>query len=977
MDAVQFLTTIFEYAETGYTQVFALPSTAARAVPVTDLTQVPAAIAAAGPQNIYFSPGICATAKNDKLAEPDIIGIPALWADVDIFHPAHAKKNLPKSVQEAYTLIPECLPPSIIVHSGHGLQFWWLLKETWTFDTPEEKSRAKDILTRLQGYIRQRAQANGWHLDSVQDLCRVMRLPGTINRKIPNEPVWAQVIDHNDSRYDPSELDQLLPALEQTAAATAGKQRTAAFERRPTDGPVQHMLNNCMFLQHWQLNYKTMTEPEWVAAIANTIRGVGGEEFIIEITRNWLGAEFDYDKTIKKIQHIIEDFKGPHSCDYIRTAGFQGCPQGGCGMAAPCGWSLGKVPQAKAVLKALPVLTPEEAKNPEVIGALAVLKKESPLDYDMHYQRYQGNKNSLKSEVAKHKAEAAGWEVHDGGGQEPEPDPDGARWLDQIIPDIPLKLRVPGNPSSSSTWIVNKKGINQKKETNFGVSFQLAAYAPVIITERIYNIDLQQEKAVVAFPGHRGGWRFITLPKSTIFDSRRIMCLADAGLTINSEMAKNLTKWLSALEASNGDLIPVTQGVGKMGWRNNEQVFILPGIQSDYKIDIGDTAAENAIAGLGQDGDFGTWIDAMRNLRTRPKARFIMAASFAAPLLKIVGQRSFLIHNWDTTRGGKSATLMAALSVWGNPEELAKSFEDSKSNTERTAALFTDLPLGINEYEILNDKQKGEVESKIYQISEGKGKGRATREGLQTTVRWRTIALMTGETQITRHNTRGGIFTRLIEIKGGPLADDDIFASSLYPLTARHYGHAGRLFINQLLRTDHDWLRDQYHKTRTALRARYPDKIESHMDAIACIVLAEYLASHWIFGVPDEQAKIEAITMANTIIEEIITKVEASESDRALDWLPDWLAANEGRFGLYGKTGQAILGYMDGDYVYIIKSELSKALKQEGFNPDKIFKQWADSNVIPCTPQGEKRAIGVRGRRINGVQPWLIKIKTK
>lgn len=976
MDAVQFLTTIFEYAETGYTQVFALPSTAARAVPATDLSQVPVAIAAAGPQNIYFSPGICGQEKNSKLSDPDIIGIPALWADVDIFHPAHAAQNLPRTVQEAYTLIPDCLPPSIIVHSGHGLQFWWLLKEVWTFDTPEEKSRAKDILTRLQGYIRQRAQANGWHLDSVQDLCRVMRLPGTVNRKIPTEPVWAQVIEHNDCRYDPAELDELLPVLEQTAAASAVKQRTAAFERRPTDGPAQYMLNNCMFLQHCQLNAKTITYGEWLAALTNLVRGLGGIEAAHAISA-LDAARYNQADTDKKIDEAMGAMN-PQNCEYIRQQlGFQGCPQGGCGMAAPCGWSLGKVPQAKAVLKALPVLTPEEAKNPEVIGALATLKKESPMDYDMHYQRYQGNKNSLKSEVAKHKAEAAGWEVHDGGGQEPEPDPDGARWLDQIIPDIPLRLRIPGNPSSSSTWIVNKKGINQKKETNFGVSFQLAAYAPVIITERIFNIDTQQEKAVVAFPGHRGGWRSITLPKSTIFDSRRIMCLADAGLTINSEMAKNLTKWLSALEASNGDLIPVTQGVGKMGWRNNEQIFILPGITSDYKIDIGDTATESAIAGLGQAGDFAAWLNAMHKLRTRTKARFIMAASFAAPLLKIVGQRSFLIHNWDTTRGGKSATLMAALSVWGNPEELAKSFEDSKTNTERTAALFTDLPLGINEYEILNDKQKGEVESKIYQISEGKGKGRATREGMQTTVRWRTIALMTGETQITHHNTRGGIFTRLLEIKGGPLADDDIFASSLYPLTARHYGYAGKIFINQLLQTNHDWLRDTYNKTRLALRSKYPEKIESHMDAIACIVVAEYLASLWIFGIPDEQAKIESITMANTIIEEIITKTEASEADRALDWLPDWLATNDGRFGLYGKPGQNILGYMDDGYVYIIKSELSKALKIEGFNPDKVFKQWADQNKMPCTPRGDRRDIGIKGKRINGVQPWLIKIKVE
>ena len=102
MDTIQFLSTLFQYAETGYTQIFALPSTQAKAVPVSDLTPVPAAIAAAGQQNIYFSPGICSQPKDSKLADADICGIPALWADVDIFHPAHAAQNLPRTVQGGY-----------------------------------------------------------------------------------------------------------------------------------------------------------------------------------------------------------------------------------------------------------------------------------------------------------------------------------------------------------------------------------------------------------------------------------------------------------------------------------------------------------------------------------------------------------------------------------------------------------------------------------------------------------------------------------------------------------------------------------------------------------------------------------------------------------------------------------------------------------------------------------------------------------
>ncbi|MBP2657903.1 MAG: Superfamily helicase protein [Firmicutes bacterium] len=430
MDAVTFLTTVFQYAESGYSQVFALPTTQAKAVPVIDFTDVSAAIQQFQGQNIYFSPGITSEPKNSKLSNPDIIGIPALWADVDIFHPAHAKQNLPRTVEEAYTLIPECLPPSIIVHSGHGLQFWWLLRECWMFDTPEEKQQAQDILTRLQGYVRQRAQAQGWHLDSVQDLCRVMRLPGTVNIKIPSEPVWAQVIDQSDIRYNPSEIDEILPALEQTAAAS-GKTRTAAFERRPTDGPASYMLQNCMFMQHCQLNAKTLSYGDWLAALTNIVRATDG----IQAAHGISALDPDRYKpadTDKKIDEALGAMN-PQNCDYVRTAlGFQGCPAGGCGVQAPCGWSLGKVPQARAVVRAITVPTAETVYQPDVLQAVAVLEKDAPAEYDQFYQRLSGqvNKNTFKKELAKLKKEQSGLQIIDGGGVA---DSKGERWLSQTV----------------------------------------------------------------------------------------------------------------------------------------------------------------------------------------------------------------------------------------------------------------------------------------------------------------------------------------------------------------------------------------------------------------------------------------------------------------------------------------------------------------------------------------------------------------
>ena len=823
MDSVQFLQTIFEYAETGYTQIFLLPSATANAVPVTDFSLVPGLIAAGTGQDIYFSPGISATPKNGKLSTDDVIGIPALWVDIDIAHPeAHAKQNLPGTVQEAMSLLPDTLPPSIIVHSGYGLHVYWLFRECWYFDTLEEKQQAQELLERLQLYIRQQAQEHKWHLDATKNIDRVMRLPRTENVKLPQQPVMSQVIESSDIRFNPSDIEEILPAVEQTAAAVNTKQRTTAFERRETDGPAVHMLNNCIFMQHCQLNAKTISYGEWLAALTNIVRAVDGIASAHEISK--LDPDrYNQEDCDKKIDECLLAMN-PQNCEYIQTKlGFQGCPEGGCGVQAPCVWSIGKIPQARAIVKSIAVPTAETVYTPEVLGALATIQKANPAEYDVFWQKCTGqlNKNTLKHELAKYKKENSGLTVIDGGGESATaaPDANGDRWLKDAVSDIPLNLKMPGSGSNYSCWIFNQKGIKLRKVTNDGgEQFQQAAYTPVIISERIYNIDTGVEKARVSFKTDFGTWRHVVLPKEAIYNTKNIVNLANSGLIVTSETARNMVKWLSTLEAKNSRIIPMHQGVSKMGWRNNDTEFILPGIQTQYAIDIGDDAAESTISGLGQAGDFQQWASMMTQLRTRNKARFIMAASFAAPLLKIVGQRSFLIHNWDNTRGGKSATLHAALSVWGKPDDIVKTFDDSKTNMERTAALFTDLPLGINEYELLNERKKGEIDSTIYMISEGKGRGRGTKDGVQRTVSWRTIALMTGESQITRANSRGGIFTRLIEIRGGPLADDDIFASNLYPFTARNYGYAGKLFIEQLLQTDHNWLRDSYNKTRMALR---------------------------------------------------------------------------------------------------------------------------------------------------------------
>lgn len=115
----------------------------------------------------------------------DVTWMPGLWLDMDINDGFHKKGDrLPKSVDEARALLDAMpVPPSVVVFSGGGLQGWWL------FDQPQglvgESSHARGAALELDWnkHLLCLCAKRGWTTDSVHDLARVMRIPGTWNVK--------------------------------------------------------------------------------------------------------------------------------------------------------------------------------------------------------------------------------------------------------------------------------------------------------------------------------------------------------------------------------------------------------------------------------------------------------------------------------------------------------------------------------------------------------------------------------------------------------------------------------------------------------------------------------------------------------------------------------------------------------------------------------------------------------------------------
>lgn len=184
---------------------FADPDDAARAVAATgDKRNVYASVALAR------APGrngqrIAATPDPEDPAHPVAAGVVGFVADLDFATPT--KPDRPPDEAAARQVLAEVpCAPSLVVHSGHGVQAWWLFREPWTFADDAERERAADLSAGWQARVHQVAEAHGWRLDAVGDLARIMRVAGTVNVKDPKHPVPVRLLSADGPRYSPGDL---------------------------------------------------------------------------------------------------------------------------------------------------------------------------------------------------------------------------------------------------------------------------------------------------------------------------------------------------------------------------------------------------------------------------------------------------------------------------------------------------------------------------------------------------------------------------------------------------------------------------------------------------------------------------------------------------------------------------------------------------------------------------------------------------
>ncbi len=517
-----------------------------------------------------------------------------------------------------------------------------------------------------------------------------------------------------------------------------------------------------------------------------------------------------------------------------------------------------------------------------------------------------------------------------------------AQLTPEAIEGAPINLRQPEG------WIYSEKGISaidQKTYTPVGV-----CRTPIILTQRLKSLETGDEKIEVAFK-RDGQWQTAIYPRSTIFSSRSITTLADLGCTVTSENAKRVVSFLGALEAENIDLIPKNDATSTFGWQPGKR--FLPGHDDGLTLDI-DPSQRGMAAAYCKNGTMERWVEHMAPHRGRMKFRFILAAGFAAPLLRIVKQRIFFVYNWGGSKGGKTAALKAALSAWGDPERLMVSFNATQVGLERTAAFYCDLPLGIDERQLAGNNQ-GALEKIVYMIASGTGKIRGSKGGgLQTIHQWRTVALATGEEPLSTETTQTGVSTRVLEIYGGPF-DNEADAALMHQQSATDCGWAGPAFIEKILQMDEHRIVELYEEMQGYVRTVSEGKNGSHIAGIAAVALADALIDTWFFGGEWAVSWASAKQMASDIL---VNQVESNATDvneNAVQFIVDWVLSNKAYFG--PNTVGTCLGFTSetGNTAYIFPSMLNQALTKAGYSYRKTMKYMADQDLIGCTVRKDTR----------------------
>lgn len=935
METKEFLSEIYKGCSEGFLTITMLPERKTLWFKMSEIEKALLLASKYGTKtNTFFGVGLRKKALKNGFrgSERDILCITTLYADIDVKSEAHAQTSLPSSVDEATEFLHSLkIKPSIIVNSGNGIHGYWLLDKPFIIETEEGRKHISSIFKGFGRYVNSEAKKHEWKIDSVYDLARILRVPGTINHKL-GTGAKCEVIENHDERHSISDFIQFIHSHE--GASTIGNIAQG----------VEKVLRKCEFIKYCKDNAENLPEPLWHAMITNLAPLKDSKSAIHEFSRSY--PKYSFDETERKVQRAIQKNK-PHTCEYIRENLNFDCGKN-CPVKAPIVYGLPSFEERITELISSDKISADEILSKENLKLCAWAKVNLPSEYARLKSKLKGKVNLRDFEKAV-RFESKKKDDSDSQGNLTPLDLKGMSLNGTVVP---------------LGWKVSmKQGIQKVVRGTNSDELLGICICPIVITKRLENFDDGTEKIELSF-FRDGHWKKLVAPRSSVFNRTSIIKYADSGLPVSSKNAADIVAYLSDYENANLNVIPLVKSISRVGWLNSSSFF-------PYKVN-GNIVFESEMSevdaisqGTVPRGDLELWKKYAAKIRKNPFARFIISASFASPLLKLLENRVFFIHIWHDSQSGKTAVIKFAVSVWGDPAKLMGSFNATSVGLERMAGTLKHLPFAIDELQVLNE-HKISAEKIVYGLANGFGRLRGSKTGgMQSVLSWQSIMLTSGEQPMSNESSNDGAITRVLELYGKPV-DEVGFAHDVHTISGGNYALAGKEFIEFIINNVSEKIaKEDYKKLIKEIDFKCDFEVpRAQLDNVSAVCLGDYYAEISVFNTPKNEAWSESIELGTQILENCKELQKADTVNRAWDFVMGWIASNKNRFS---PDSTPCYGKFEKGRVYIIPNVLRQALKENGFDYSKVTRGFKDRNFIETRTDSHGHIKMQVPKSINGI----------
>ncbi len=494
----------------------------------------------------------------------------------------------------------------------------------------------------------------------------------------------------------------------------------------------------------------------------------------------------------------------------------------------------------------------------------------------------------------------------------------------------------------------------------------MTATAPWIACDLV-DVDTGDVRALVRV-AVAGQVRERALDRDVLLNQSRIIgALAPLGANISSTNAKDVVRYLTDCERRRAGERPRMWSVTHLGWAEKPLLAFMPydAGGGEVRFDPSPDEAVKARPFLEPAGTLEGWVAGVAPARAAsPAFRCVLAASFASALVALLGVQTFIVYLWGRSRSGKTPTLKAAGSVWGDPTEGSDSyfrtFADTPKSIVRAAALFHDIPVIIDELQSKGApggqaSRRQIVEDLLYSLSLGHERGALNSDrSMMRAGSWRSLTIATGEIPIVGESTQQGAANRTLELNAEPFSDVRQ-AQAMHHLVAREHGTAGRAFVEALRRNPAEFYAQQFAQMRDAVGSIACGHPQA--DNIALLAFADALAEFYVFspGSSWQGCLDGALAMAVWALGNA-TGSEGGDTDlKAIQFLAEWLTGNRIHFDDYCENDRlerwgAIedKACATGFLWYVFSSVLERALAAGNFDRAKTLRRMAEEGLLVC-----------------------------